>query len=310
MKSFLKVALVILIPLFIFIYFFIPNEILITQEVLVPQASNGTARTITDANKWKFWLPSKKQVKNVFFLENGKIELNGAGIASIKTILTMNDRQLPVTFFSIFGGKDTSIIKYETIINNRYTSPILRINNYLTSLNAKSQLKKILDAAGKYHSITKNIYNFPILEDHVKDSILITTHNSFTDTPSIQIVYEMIHSLEQYIQKNKGVIHGAPMVNITKIEEGSIFTQVAYPLAFSIPESSNFQIKKMVLGNILSVKVIGDRQVVANAFEQTKNYINDRVKTSPAIPFIVYNTNRMIEKDDSKWVSTIYYPVY
>ena len=66
----------------------------------------------------------------------------------------------------------------------------------------------------------------------------------------------------------------------------------------------------MVLGNILSVKVIGDRQVVANAFEQTKNYINDRVKTSPAIPFIVYNTNRMIEKDDSKWVSTIYYPVY
>jgi hypothetical protein len=66
----------------------------------------------------------------------------------------------------------------------------------------------------------------------------------------------------------------------------------------------------MVLGNLLSVTVQGDQAKVDQAFEATKQYILDKQKTSPAIPFVIYNTNRLLEKDASRWKSTINYPIY
>jgi hypothetical protein len=74
--------------------------------------------------------------------------------------------------------------------------------------------------------------------------------------------------------------------------------------------SGEFSIKKMVLGNLLSVKVQGDQTKVNEAFEATKQYISDKQKYSPAIPFVIYNSNRLLEKDPSRWTSTINYPIY
>jgi hypothetical protein len=66
----------------------------------------------------------------------------------------------------------------------------------------------------------------------------------------------------------------------------------------------------MVLGNLLSVKVQGDQAKVNQAFEATKQYITDKQKYSPAMPFVIYNTNRLLEKDPTRWKSTISYPIY
>jgi hypothetical protein len=71
-----------------------------------------------------------------------------------------------------------------------------------------------------------------------------------------------------------------------------------------------FSIKKMVLGNLLSVSVEGDQSKVNLALEATKQYITDKQKYSPAIPFVIYNTNRQLEKDSSRWKSTINYPIF
>jgi hypothetical protein len=100
------------------------------------------------------------------------------------------------------------------------------------------------------------------------------------------------------------------MVNITRADAKEIYIQVAIPIERDIPVNGAFSIKKMVLGNLLSVKVQGDQAKVNEAFEATKQYITDKQKYSPAIPFIIYNTNRLLEKDSSKWISTISYPIY
>jgi hypothetical protein len=66
----------------------------------------------------------------------------------------------------------------------------------------------------------------------------------------------------------------------------------------------------MVLGNILEVKVVGNNNKVEQALQATEDYMHDRMKTSPAISFVTYNSNRLLEKDSSKWISTIYYPIF
>jgi hypothetical protein len=120
----------------------------------------------------------------------------------------------------------------------------------------------------------------------------------------------MVNQLEQYILSQNGKAKGAPMVNITRLDEKEIYTQVAIPIERDIAANGDFVIKKMVLGNLLSVEVQGDQKRVNDAFEATKQYINDKQKSSPAIPFIIYNTNRLLEKDATKWKSTINYPIF
>jgi hypothetical protein len=66
----------------------------------------------------------------------------------------------------------------------------------------------------------------------------------------------------------------------------------------------------MVLGKLLSVAVIGDAAIVNSALVATKQYLGDKQKTSPAIPYVIYNTNRMKEQDAQKWKSTINYPIF
>jgi len=56
--------------------------------------------------------------------------------------------------------------------------------------------------------------------------------------------------------------------------------------------------------------VIGDAATVHSALVATKQYLGDKQRTSPAIPYVIYNTNRMKEPDAQKWKSTINYPVF
>lgn len=310
MKRFLKGALVIFICFFIIVYFLIPNVIKVGATLLVPQPSGAISRALTSTQDWGQWVPSHTMNNQIIELENGNLRLKQSLLSSVDADYVFEAHTIPVTFFTTAKEKDTSYIAFEAFIDNRHVSPFDRIAAYYRSRKVKSQMSKLLTAAGNYYSKTESIYGCSILHERVKDSVLISTNYTYPDTPSMEAQYALIHQLEQHIQKNNGIIHGDPMVNITKIGEGAVFTQVAFPLAKSIPTTAGIQIKKMVLGNILTVHVTGNALKVKKAFQETENYIHDRSISSPAIPFIVYNKNRLLEKDANKWVSTIYYPVY
>jgi len=86
------------------------------------------------------------------------------------------------------------------------------------------------------------------------------------------------------------------MVNITRLGDKEVFTQVGFALAADIPAGDQMAIKKMVLGNILETKVVGGQRKINAAFEANKLYLSDHLRTSPAMPYITYNTNRLLEK--------------
>lgn len=281
------------------VYLLVPKLLIIKGSQLVHQSTPSVIRGMMQTAKWSEWMP-KETTLNV----------TGTMVATIQTELTIDAIKIPVEFSIIDDTSTNAIIGFETSMENTNWSPIARVQNYLFAKKIQGQLDLILSAAGNFYNTVKGVYGFDIQETRVQDSSLIALDQVLMDTPSLVQVYEMIAQLEQYITAQNVKIKNDPMVNITRINQDEVFTQVAIPVEKDIQVKPPFSLKKMVLGKLLSVSVTGDATAVNNALLATKQYLGDKQRTSPAIPYVMYNTNRIKEPDAQKWKSTINYPVF
>lgn len=266
---------------------------------MVYQPATSVIRAMMQTSSWSAWMPKEVSLK-----------VRSSLVATIEADLNQEGIEVPVLFSIENGEGKNAYIRYETSMDQIGWSPITRIQYYLFAKRITHQLDLVIEAAAAHYNCSKGIYGFDIVETKVKDSSYLATDQTLTDTPSIVQIYQMVDQLTAFIKAQKGKEKGAPMVNITRVDANQVYTQVAIPLERDIPVNGAFNIKKMVLGNMLSVSVQGDQAKVYAAFEATKLYINDKQKYSPAIPFVIYNTNRLLEKDPNRWTSTINYPVY
>lgn len=281
------------------IYLLVPKQFIIKGTQAVNQSAPSVIRGMMQTNKWSEWMPKETRLK-----------VTGTMVATIQTELILDEVKVPVEFSIIDDTSANAIIGFETSMEQTNWSPIARVQNYLFAKKIQGQLDLILAAAGNYYNTVKGVYGFDIQETNVQDSSLIALDQVLMDTPTLVQIYDMITQLEQHIITQNGKIKNDPMVNITRINEDEVFTQVAIPIEKDIQVKSPFTLKKMVLGKLLSVTVIGDAATVNNALIATKQYLGDKQRTSPAIPYVIYNTNRIKEPDAQKWKSTINYPVF
>jgi hypothetical protein len=273
--------------------------IIIKGTQVVNQSTPSVIRGMMQSDKWSEWLPKETQLR-----------VTSSMVATIQTELTLDKINIPVEFSIMDDTSANAIIGFETSMVNSNWSPIARVQNYLFAKKIQEQLDIILSAAGNYYNTVKGVYGFDIQETNVQDSSLIALDQVRMDTPSLVQLYEMITKLEQQITAQNGKIKNDPMVNITRINKDEVYTQVAIPIEKDIQVKPPFTLKKMVLGKLLSVAVIGDAATVHSALVATKQYLGDKQRTSPAIPYVIYNTNRMKEPAAQKWKSTINYPVF
>jgi hypothetical protein len=281
------------------IYLLLPKQFIIKGTQAVNQSAPSVIRGMMQTNKWSEWMPKET-----------RLNVTGTMVATIQTELILDEVKVPVEFSIIDDTSSNAIIGFETSMTHTNWSPIARVQNYLFAKKIQGKLDLILAAAGNYYNTVKGVYGFDIQETNVQDSSLIALDQVLMDTPTLVQVYDMITQLEQHIIAQNGKIKNDPMVNITRINEGEVFTQVAIPIEKDIQVKSPFTLKKMVLGRLLSVSVIGDAATVNNGLIAIKQYLVDKQRTSPAIPYVIYNTNRIKELDAQKWKSTINYPVF
>ena len=281
------------------VYLLVPKLIIIKGAQVVNQSAPSVIRGMMQVDKWSEWLPKETS-----------LSVTGTMVATIQTKLTLDKINIPVEFSIIDDTSTNAIIGFETSMENTNWSPIARVQNYLFAKKIQGQLDLILSAAGNYYNTVKGVYGFEIQETNVQDSSLIALDQVLMDTPTLVQIYDMVAQLEQHIIAQNGKIKNDPMVNITRINKEEVYTQVAIPIEKDIQVKPPFTLKKMVLGKLLSVAVIGDAAIVNSALVATKQYLGDKQKTSPAIPYVIYNTNRIKEPDAQKWKSTINYPVF
>lgn len=299
MRKIVLLLTTILVLSVVAIYLLVPKQFIIKGTQAVNQSAPSVIRGMMQTNKWSEWMPKE-----------ARLNVTGTMVATIQTELILDEVKVPVEFSIIDDTSANAIIGFETSMEQTNWSPIARVQNYLFAKKIQGQLDLILAAAGNYYNTVKGVYGFDIQETNVQDSSLIALDQVLMDTPTLVQIYDMITQLEQHIIAQNGKIKNDPMVNITRINEDEVFTQVAIPIEKDIQVKAPFTLKKMVLGKLLSVTVIGDATTVNNGLIATKQYLVDKQRTSPAIPYVIYNTNRIKEPDAQKWKSTINYPVF
>ena len=129
-------------------------------------------------------------------------------------------------------------------------------------------------------------------------------------TPTVNDIYSVVHKLEALAVKAGAHTTNHPMLNIDSSGR-KVITKIGIPIDREIDVTGTaYEIKRMVLGNILISEVTGGPYTSKNARKQVELYMNDHKRKSPAIPYESLVVDRSGEPDTAKWVTRIYYLVY
>jgi hypothetical protein len=314
MKKLFVILLIVVFAAIASIYLFIPTEIQVTKVATVNATTSATTRFLLNPEKWNRWWPSSDSgitsiSKEVgFFYKNAhhtptKALFNGYGL---KTVFKGAELKGEIIYAQL--GSDSTALFWKYQYNCSY-NPFQRIQDYYLLKDLKDNTAEILNNLKQFLEKEENVYGMKIQHSFVIDTILISTKSVFSTVPTTDQVYQMIGQLKTYIKQQNAIETGSPMINVLVLDKMHVQTMVAIPVNKQLAETAVFSWKKMVAGKILIGEVKGGDERTKQAFTEMHNYVTDYHITSPAIPFISLITDRKLEKDSSKWISKIYYPV-
>ena len=155
--KYIKLFLIIAISFFvILVYLVIPNKIVVTSTRYVHQSGNLVTNSFMSIQYWDKWMPHDSINDHTFILKQGKLEVHESFLSAVKCLYTLNEMSGPVTYSAIDAGGDSTMIRYEANINNKFISPMKRVNNYVDSKKMKVQLDITLEAAKIFYSKKEN----------------------------------------------------------------------------------------------------------------------------------------------------------
>ena len=316
MRKLIVAVLIIICLLLASIYLFIPTTIIIQKDVEIKMNQQAMKRLIMDENNWHKWWPDEdsavvnKDTKQPVLFNGNTYSITDIKYSSVLfTIQHKNDELATSSLDIIAISKDTVKLYWEAVIATS-KNPITRLQQYLSSRQIKKDMSILLNKIETFFSKPYNIYGIDIREELVVDSLLLSTYDSVKNYPSTEFIYSLIDKLKKYIDARDATITGDPMLNIFTKDSITYLVKVALPVNKKLPASGNITYKWMLPGGkILVTDITGDSKNVDRASRQMLLFVNDYQKIAPAISFFSLVTNRMQEKDSTKWVTRIYFPI-
>ncbi|MFC0773864.1 hypothetical protein [Terrimonas alba] len=293
-------------------YFFIPKKISITRTVYANANQAGLFRFLSEEKNWERWWPGKasdQEKDSVLEFGGYKFKLDNIRYNAL-TIIIQANQQLDTSIIHMMPiGPDSSKIVWNALFNTG-NNPFLKINQYLKAKKLRNGLDMILDTLQSFISNNKNIYGLDIKKEQVEIEYVVSTKKIFSKYPETEAIYEMINSIKKYISQSHGMEEGYPMVNITSQDSAGYLAQVGVPVDREIPQKDQFFLKRLLKnGNILVAEMKGGRNASDSAMKKMELFAGDHKLFNIALPFLSLITDRTKEKDSSKWVTKIYYPV-
>jgi len=295
--------------LLIVIIFLLPSTKIDTQTITVECPNNAVIRNMTNSTNWSKWWPGEKINDSIFLYKKKNIAiqivlLNGFKASTIsKDIITKLDFQ-----FSPLSNTSTQFI-LNTIFEFS-NNPIKKAIQYLSYSEEKEDYISFMNSVREHFSSPDKVYGFKIEKQKVPNSSYISTKQSYQRVPTEEEIYGLIDQLNQYIELQKSKSINFPILNIHTNNNKDFDVMVAVATDQNLPSNKKFFLKNMMLGNILVAEVKGGNTAIDQCQQAMKNYVEDYQKSSPAIPFQRLITNRLTEKDSTKWVTTINYPIF
>lgn len=308
MKKWIAAVAVLVAVLTSLLLIFIPNTIVVNKSIVIKNNLKGLKRALSANENWHKWWPGTADEKGLLFSKNFYSLTDIAFSSIFITIKNDNlDTKSSLTFVPI--TIDSTKLDWEIQVPTSL-NPIKRLQTYLFTHSLQKDIPGLLTIIKKYYSSTANLYDLDIRREIVDDSTMISTFDSTRGYPSTEKIYSLIDKLRNYIGSQRALATDSPMLNTFSKDNRIFFTRVAFPTNKTLPSKGDFAFRKMLYGgNILTAVIKGPSNKADSAIEIMENYLSDYELASPAIPFYSLVTNRLAERDSTKWITKIYYPV-
>ena len=306
----LLLGLLIFASLFIaFILIFIPSKIHFKTSMYIKTSPNVAERFVLNEKAWYNWWPSKSINKNdsSYSYKQFQYAVNWKMISGDSVRIQTTDGYVSSLLNTIPINKDSTSFQWEGE-SMAETNIFKRVRNYFTKNKLQNNAKEIFSALKVYLENNENVYGLKIDHNMVVDTLLISTKKTFNAYPNTEEVYAMISDLKNYINKNNALQTNPSMLHVVE-DSGMFKTMVALPISKTIPNNEKFAVKKMVAGKILITEIKGGSANAEATIKKVETYMDDYHLLSPAISFQSLITDRSKEKDSTKWITKIYYPV-
>lgn len=316
MKKWLTVLITVLVLIVAGLYIFIPAQVELHQWKTARCTVDGAFRSLSDLNNWTKWWKGEG-----FFIEGGSAHpsFRYKDCSYQVTKILYDDIEVKIAYP---GGTTLTNLLISPLNKDSVRlnwsgplpvgqQPLQRWRQYHLSKELASNVVSVLSRLRIFLNDYKNIYGISVNRQKVRDTTLISLKRKFPRDPSTKDVDELLRLLKNYVKKQGAQETGYPMLHVAEAEDHTVNTMVAIPVNKVLQgNNSGIAFKRMVAGNILVTEVRGGPATIKNAREQLENYVHDYGFESPAIPFESLITNRPDEKDTSKWVTKLYYPVF
>lgn len=307
------ISLVVLLLLAFLSGFLLPARQTIHVAASLDRSYSGMVRILGQPESWSAWWPGKTERKpdGSFLLQEGD-----RWLLLFKTYDNLfrfdqtGKNQHSESLLQL--SEDTTgklLLEWKATLS-AVANPIARWKIYRKSAELKKSFENRINSLTRFLADEKNIYGFDIRLENVKIEYLVSTGKTFTHAPATDEVYELVHSVSDFLAKKKIEAIESPMLNISSARMDTFRVQVGIPIGQKIPDQPPFFTKWMLKGgHILTTEIIGGPGRILEAQRQMEFYISDRHHTPIAIPFQSMITDRQQIKDTAQWKTKLFYPV-
>jgi effector-binding domain-containing protein len=320
-----------LIVLLIIVGFFLPSKIEITRSISIsaPAAySFEEVNNLTNWEKWSYWHSLDSTMKLSYGekhsgpggwysweseeMGNGKLTITDVEAnKKINADLDFMDQGTAKSWFTFEPDGDGTKLTMGFESDFGY-NPFMR---WIGATIFPSEMNKAYDYnLAKIKSIaeSKPVFRSMITEDTIPSiSYVAISHTmSMKDNAAVNASMEkMFTTLFSDMKKAKVAITGHPLCLYPGYSEELIQMLCAVPVAPDAKVPAKYTIASTTAGKAIKTVHTGSYDKLGETHNEMNKYIQYKKMKINGVPMEVYVTDPTVEKDTSKWITEIYYPV-
>jgi hypothetical protein len=302
------IVLVVFIVL-IGVIFSLPKQKQYTDKILVNCTPTAATRVMSDLKNWKLWWPGEIQEDSLFSFKHQPIQIQTILLNGFYANISLQDIPAFIDIQFLSAPNKQSEFSY-TYTFYYSKNPLIKLVQLFKIGTAKAELDLLLNGIKSNLEDVKKVYGFEIIEERVPNATHISTKKEFNHYPNTEEIYRSVDALYNYISENQAKAVNAPIYNIFTPDDKHYQLMVAIATDRPLPTNNTFLFKEMVRGKIIVGKSIGPKTTIDQCLKQVEYFVKDHGRSSPAIQFNRLITDRRKEKDSTKWITTINYPVF
>ncbi len=318
-----------LIVLLVLVGFVLPAKLDITKSYTINAPAPAVFEEINNLQRWEAWQYWNTLDPAMKVVYGEKKEGTGASYSWESEILdkgslsiseSIPDKSVAIDmdfggnaakgFYSLEpAGENTQLILNFT--NDAGMNPI----GHWINVFMKGEIEKSFDYAGekiKGIAEAKPKFTYAITEENLSAISYVGLLHTMSPKDPVAIsaqMAKMYGELETMLKKAKVEITGYPFALYPSYTEESMDMICAMPVAADAKLPAKYKVETLEGGSTIKGIYKGDYNNLMALHMELDQYLQYKKLTMNGAPIEVYVTDPMLEKDTTKWITEIYYPV-